>query len=169
MYSFERALHLSSIPAWWWSLPVVSLLPYVVTFSVTLYNGELPASISNNLSYIETEMWLNSRTLKLTFIWVLYPYLMLKDLMCEKLGTIVNGLFLIKFLFVFQSIREVTGYVLVALNQFEYLPLENLRIVRGTKLYEDRYALAIFLNYRKDGNFGLRELGLKNLTGKWSM
>lgn len=89
--------------------------------------------------------------------------------MCEKLGTIVNGLFLIKFLFVFQSIREVTGYVLVALNQFEYLPLENLRIVRGTKLYEDRYALAIFLNYRKDGNFGLRELGLKNLTGKWSM
>nr|XP_025042670.1 receptor tyrosine-protein kinase erbB-4 [Pelodiscus sinensis] len=63
-----------------------------------------------------------------------------------------------------RSIREVTGYVLVALNQFEYLPLENLRIIRGTKLYEDRYALEIFLNYRKDGNFGLRELGLKNLT-----
>lgn len=69
----------------------------------------------------------------------------------------------------FQSIREVTGYVLVALNQFEYLPLENLRIVRGTKLYEERYALAIFLNYRKDGNFGLRELGLRNLTGEWSL
>ncbi|ERE84723.1 receptor tyrosine-protein kinase erbB-4 [Cricetulus griseus] len=64
-----------------------------------------------------------------------------------------------------RSIREVTGYVLVALNQFRYLPLENLRIIRGTKLYEDRYALAIFLNYRKDGNFGLQELGLKNLTG----
>ncbi|DAA32466.1 TPA: v-erb-a erythroblastic leukemia viral oncogene homolog 4 [Bos taurus] len=63
-----------------------------------------------------------------------------------------------------RSIREVTGYVLVALNQFRYLPLENLRIIRGTKLYEDRYALAIFLNYRKDGNFGLQELGLKNLT-----
>nr|XP_055072329.1 receptor tyrosine-protein kinase erbB-4 isoform X2 [Misgurnus anguillicaudatus] len=63
-----------------------------------------------------------------------------------------------------RSIREVTGYVLVALNQFEYLPLENLRIVRGTRLYEDRYALAIFLNYRRDGNFGLRQLGLKNLT-----
>uniref|UniRef100_A0A8C9SYY9 Receptor protein-tyrosine kinase n=1 Tax=Scleropages formosus TaxID=113540 RepID=A0A8C9SYY9_SCLFO len=63
-----------------------------------------------------------------------------------------------------QSIREVTGYVLVALNQFEYLPLENLRIIRGTQLYEDRYALAIFLNYRRDGNFGLRRLGLKNLT-----
>ena len=70
----------------------------------------------------------------------------------------------------FQSIREVTGYVLVALNQFDYLPLENLRIIRGTKMYEDRYALAIFLNYRRDGNFGLRQLGLKNLTGMcaWS-
>nr|XP_019945291.1 PREDICTED: receptor tyrosine-protein kinase erbB-4-like [Paralichthys olivaceus] len=65
-----------------------------------------------------------------------------------------------------RSIREVTGYVLVALNQFDYLPLENLRIIRGTKLYEDRYSLAIFLNYRHDGNFGLRQLGLKNLTGE---
>uniref|UniRef100_A0A8C1NHZ9 Receptor protein-tyrosine kinase n=1 Tax=Cyprinus carpio TaxID=7962 RepID=A0A8C1NHZ9_CYPCA len=63
-----------------------------------------------------------------------------------------------------KSIREVTGYVLVALNQFDYLPLENLRIIRGTKLYEGRYALAIFLNYRRDDNFGLRQLGLKNLT-----
>ncbi|XP_028972487.2 receptor tyrosine-protein kinase erbB-4 isoform X2 [Esox lucius] len=63
-----------------------------------------------------------------------------------------------------KSIREVTGYVLVALNQFEYLPLENLRIVRGTKLYEGRYALAIFLNYRHDGQYGLKQLGLRNLT-----
>ncbi|KAI1899362.1 hypothetical protein AGOR_G00061000 [Albula goreensis] len=63
-----------------------------------------------------------------------------------------------------KSIREVTGYVLVALNQFDYLPLENLRIIRGTKLYEERYSLAIFLNYRRDGNFGLRQLGLRNLT-----
>ncbi|XP_047432604.1 receptor tyrosine-protein kinase erbB-4-like isoform X1 [Mugil cephalus] len=63
-----------------------------------------------------------------------------------------------------KSIREVTGYVLVALNQFEYLPLENLRIIRGTKLYEGRYSLAIFLNYRRDGYYGLRQLGLRNLT-----
>uniref|UniRef100_A0A671MN94 Receptor protein-tyrosine kinase n=1 Tax=Sinocyclocheilus anshuiensis TaxID=1608454 RepID=A0A671MN94_9TELE len=63
-----------------------------------------------------------------------------------------------------KSIREVTGYVLVALNQFDNLPLENLRIIRGAKLYEGRYALAIFLNYRRDGYFGLRQLGLKNLT-----
>ncbi|GLD63434.1 receptor tyrosine-protein kinase erbB-4 isoform X1 [Lates japonicus] len=65
-----------------------------------------------------------------------------------------------------QSIREVTGYVLVALNQFEYLPLENLRIIRGTKLYEGRYALAIFLNYRRDGAHGLKQLGLRNLTAR---
>uniref|UniRef100_A0A3B3I0D5 Receptor protein-tyrosine kinase n=1 Tax=Oryzias latipes TaxID=8090 RepID=A0A3B3I0D5_ORYLA len=63
-----------------------------------------------------------------------------------------------------KSIREVTGYVLVALNQFEYLPLENLRIIRGTTLYEGRYALAIFLNYRRDGNYGLKQLGLRSLT-----
>ncbi|TSK17733.1 Receptor tyrosine-protein kinase erbB-4 [Bagarius yarrelli] len=63
-----------------------------------------------------------------------------------------------------KSIREVTGYVLVALNQFDYLPLENLRIIRGAKLYEGRYALAIFLNYRRDDHFGLRQLGLNNLT-----
>ncbi|KAM4626942.1 receptor tyrosine-protein kinase erbB-4 [Discoglossus pictus] len=63
-----------------------------------------------------------------------------------------------------RSIREVTGYVLVALNQFDYLPLENLRIIRGSKLYDDSYALAIFLNYRKDGHYGLRELGLRSLT-----
>ncbi|KAG7280355.1 hypothetical protein CRUP_024147 [Coryphaenoides rupestris] len=63
------------------------------------------------------------------------------------------------------SIREVTGYVLVALNQFDHLPLENLRIIRGTKLYEGRYALAIFLNYRRDASYGLRQLGLRNLTG----
>lgn len=67
-----------------------------------------------------------------------------------------------------QSIREVTGYVLVALNQFDTLPLDNLRIIRGTKLYEGRYSLAIFLNYRRDGYYGLRQLGLRNLTGQGS-
>ncbi|XP_078716744.1 receptor tyrosine-protein kinase erbB-4-like [Lampetra fluviatilis] len=65
-----------------------------------------------------------------------------------------------------RAIREVSGYVLVAINEFERLPLENLRIVRGTKLYEDRYALSVFLNYRKHGGMrsGLKELRLSNLT-----
>ncbi|XP_036007422.1 receptor tyrosine-protein kinase erbB-3a isoform X3 [Fundulus heteroclitus] len=63
-----------------------------------------------------------------------------------------------------QSIREVTGYVLIAVNQFSRLPLDNLRLIRGTTLYEDRYALAVMLNYQKYGQHGLQELGLTTLT-----
>lgn len=110
---------------------------------------------------------------KNVFVWTL----LLKSTLLSSLAwNIISSLTLhvkyIKYisitpLFLFtQSIREVTGYVLVALNQFDYLPLENLRIIRGTKLYEDRYALAIFLNYRRDGYYGLKQLGLHNLTGQ---
>ncbi|XP_051985705.1 receptor tyrosine-protein kinase erbB-3a [Xyrauchen texanus] len=63
-----------------------------------------------------------------------------------------------------QSIREVTGYILIAINQFRHLPLEQLRVIRGTSLYEDRFALAILVNYQKDGVHGLKELGLTHLT-----
>uniref|UniRef100_A0A9J7X3T9 Receptor protein-tyrosine kinase n=1 Tax=Cyprinus carpio carpio TaxID=630221 RepID=A0A9J7X3T9_CYPCA len=63
-----------------------------------------------------------------------------------------------------QSIREVTGYILIAINQFRRLPLEQLRVIRGTSLYEDRFALAVLVNYQKDGVYGLRELGLTHLT-----
>ncbi|XP_066520621.1 receptor tyrosine-protein kinase erbB-3a [Hoplias malabaricus] len=63
-----------------------------------------------------------------------------------------------------KSIREVTGYVLIAINQFSYLPLENIRVIRGTSLYEDRFALAILVNYEKDGVQGLTKLGLTHLT-----
>ncbi|XP_016089139.1 receptor tyrosine-protein kinase erbB-3-like [Sinocyclocheilus grahami] len=63
-----------------------------------------------------------------------------------------------------QSIREVTGYILIAINQFRHLPLEQLRVIRGTSLYEDRFALAILVNYQKDGVYGLKELGLTHLT-----
>ncbi|KAL7891576.1 hypothetical protein AOLI_G00010520 [Acnodon oligacanthus] len=63
-----------------------------------------------------------------------------------------------------QSIREVTGYVLIAINQFRQLPLENIRVIRGTSLYEERFALAVLVNYQKDGEYGLRELGLTHLT-----
>uniref|UniRef100_A0A3B3ZZ49 Receptor protein-tyrosine kinase n=1 Tax=Periophthalmus magnuspinnatus TaxID=409849 RepID=A0A3B3ZZ49_9GOBI len=63
-----------------------------------------------------------------------------------------------------QSIREVTGYILLALNEFSRLPLEQLRVIRGSALYEDRYALAVMVNYQKDGHRGLQELGLTHLT-----
>ncbi|CAL8352882.1 unnamed protein product [Gadus morhua 'NCC'] len=63
-----------------------------------------------------------------------------------------------------QSIREVTGYILIGLNQFSRLPLDNLRVIRGTTLYEGRFALAVLVNYQKDGQYGLQELGLTHLT-----
>ncbi|KAM3872341.1 receptor tyrosine-protein kinase erbB-3b [Diretmus argenteus] len=62
------------------------------------------------------------------------------------------------------TIREVTGYVLIAMNLFQQLPLGQLRIIRGNNLYERRFALAVFFNYPKDGSRGLRYLGLTNLT-----
>ncbi|KAJ7999155.1 hypothetical protein DPEC_G00212470 [Dallia pectoralis] len=63
-----------------------------------------------------------------------------------------------------QSIKEVTGYVLIAVNQFSRLPLDQLRVIRGTILYEKRFALAVLLNYQIDGEHGLKELGLTHLT-----
>ncbi|KAJ8265668.1 hypothetical protein COCON_G00147670 [Conger conger] len=63
-----------------------------------------------------------------------------------------------------QSIREVTGYILIAINEFPHLPLAQLRVIRGNSLYEGRFALYVLLNYKKDGNYGLRELGLTHLT-----
>uniref|UniRef100_A0A8C4F3C9 Receptor protein-tyrosine kinase n=1 Tax=Dicentrarchus labrax TaxID=13489 RepID=A0A8C4F3C9_DICLA len=65
-----------------------------------------------------------------------------------------------------KTIREVTGYVLIAMNHFQEIPLGQLRVIRGNSLYERRFALSVFLNYPKDGSNGLRQLGLANLTGK---
>ncbi|XP_061074816.1 receptor tyrosine-protein kinase erbB-3-like [Conger conger] len=61
-----------------------------------------------------------------------------------------------------QSIQEVKGYVLIAVNMFSRLPLEQLRVIRGTTLYNDRYALTVIVNCQKE--HGLRELGLTHLT-----
>ncbi|KAK2862208.1 hypothetical protein Q5P01_001741 [Channa striata] len=63
-----------------------------------------------------------------------------------------------------QSIREVTGYVLIAVNEFSHLPLDHLRVIRGNTLYDDKYALTVMINYQKDGQHGLQELGLTRLT-----
>lgn len=59
----------------------------------------------------------------------------------------------------------MTGYVLLAVNRFSRLPLDNLRVIRGNVLYENQYALAVMINYQKDGEHGLQELGLTHLTG----
>ncbi|XP_041859442.1 receptor tyrosine-protein kinase erbB-3b isoform X2 [Melanotaenia boesemani] len=63
-----------------------------------------------------------------------------------------------------KTIREVTGYVLIAVNNFQEIPLGQLRVIRGNSLYDKHFALSIFLNYPKDGSNGLWQLGLVNLT-----
>lgn len=63
-----------------------------------------------------------------------------------------------------KTIREVTGYVLIAMNHFQDIPLGQLRVIRGNNLYERRFALSVFFNYPKEGSNGLMQLGLANLT-----
>ncbi|ETE68958.1 Receptor tyrosine-protein kinase erbB-3, partial [Ophiophagus hannah] len=63
-----------------------------------------------------------------------------------------------------QTIREVTGYVLIAMNVFTYLPLQNLRMIRGTQYYEDKYALYVVLNYEKNVTHALHQMGFNQLT-----
>lgn len=86
------------------------------------------------------------------------------------------------------SIREVTGYVLIANVYVQNLTLENLTIIRGDKLFrppsngavvpadqgsqesqrkEQGYALFVSLNYKKSSDsIGMRLLGLRSLTGE---
>lgn len=59
-----------------------------------------------------------------------------------------------------QDIKEVQGYVLIAENHVSAVGLQGLRIIRGTQLFQERYALAVL------GNVGLRQLGMRQLTGR---
>lgn len=54
---------------------------------------------------------------------------------------------------------------MIAVNEFSHLPLDQLRVIRGNTLYEDKFALAVIINYQKEGQHGLQELGLTHLTG----
>ncbi|NXV96510.1 ERBB2 kinase, partial [Calonectris borealis] len=63
-----------------------------------------------------------------------------------------------------QDIKEVQGYVLIAENQVSRLELQSLRIIRGTQLFQDRYALAVVGNAGPAGTPGLRQLGMRHLT-----
>uniref|UniRef100_A0A8B9I0X5 Receptor protein-tyrosine kinase n=1 Tax=Astyanax mexicanus TaxID=7994 RepID=A0A8B9I0X5_ASTMX len=62
----------------------------------------------------------------------------------------------------FLYIYDLTGYVLIATNQFSRLPLGQLRVIRGSTLYDQNWALSVFLNF--DGQTGLEEMGLTHLT-----
>lgn len=72
-----------------------------------------------------------------------------------------------------QSIQEVGGYVLIAMNEVAELPLVNLRLIRGQNLYEGRFALLVMSNYNRNHSSatlnytsGLRQLQLSSLTGR---
>lgn len=68
--------------------------------------------------------------------------------------------------FAFQSIKEVGGYVLIALNTVSRIPLENLRIIRGHSLYDGSFALSVISNYNKSTNKGTDQILLTSLTGR---
>ncbi|KAG7524444.1 melanoma receptor tyrosine-protein kinase-like [Solea senegalensis] len=70
-----------------------------------------------------------------------------------------------------QSIQEVSGYVLIAMNEVATIPLVNLRLIRGQNLYEGQFSLLVMSNYMKNhssitNNYtsGLRQLQLSSLT-----
>ncbi|XP_041829187.1 receptor tyrosine-protein kinase erbB-2 isoform X2 [Melanotaenia boesemani] len=61
-----------------------------------------------------------------------------------------------------QGIVEVQGYVLVAHVSVSLMPLDNLRIIRGSQLYNSNYSLVVVNNTL--GNQGLRTLRLRSLS-----
>ncbi|CAB1312110.1 unnamed protein product [Coregonus sp. 'balchen'] len=63
-----------------------------------------------------------------------------------------------------QGIVEVQGYVLIARVSVSVVPLDNLRIIRGSQLYNSSYALAVLDNTLPQGGAGLRVLRLRSLT-----
>ncbi|XP_029933786.1 receptor tyrosine-protein kinase erbB-2 [Myripristis murdjan] len=64
-----------------------------------------------------------------------------------------------------QGILEVQGYVLIAHVSASLVPLDNLRIIRGSQLYNSSYALAVFENTLEGAaGQGLRTLRLRSLT-----
>lgn len=68
------------------------------------------------------------------------------------------------------TIQEVEGYVLLAGNSVEYIPLTSLRIIRGEILFKTEksqnssYSLFVALNYSPHNGMGLKELRFVNLT-----
>uniref|UniRef100_A0A671YAM2 Receptor protein-tyrosine kinase n=1 Tax=Sparus aurata TaxID=8175 RepID=A0A671YAM2_SPAAU len=70
-----------------------------------------------------------------------------------------------------QSIQEVGGYVLIAMNEVATIPLDNLKLIRGQNLYEGQFALLVMSNYNRNHSSptvnytsGLRQLQLSSLN-----
>uniref|UniRef100_A0A8C2XJK9 Receptor protein-tyrosine kinase n=1 Tax=Cyclopterus lumpus TaxID=8103 RepID=A0A8C2XJK9_CYCLU len=49
-----------------------------------------------------------------------------------------------------QTIQEVGGYVLIAMNEAADVPLLNLKLIRGQNLYENQFALLVMSNYNRN-------------------
>ncbi|XP_048773673.2 epidermal growth factor receptor-like isoform X3 [Ostrea edulis] len=68
------------------------------------------------------------------------------------------------------NIEEVSGYVLIASVTAEYVPLTNLKIIRGNELFNfknNSYSLFVALNHQETGvrgKIGLKELWFTNLS-----
>ena len=70
----------------------------------------------------------------------------------------------------FENIREVHGYVLVAMNLVDRLPLTSLRVIRGLQLFQSKsasssYSLFVAGN-SVNTSLGLRRLELPGLMGE---
>ena len=71
------------------------------------------------------------------------------------------------------SIREVTGYVLIANVYAQNVTLENLTIIRGDTLYvpdtkskkRSSEGYALFVSYNSRTDIGMRFLDLRSLAG----
>ena len=70
-----------------------------------------------------------------------------------------------------ESIREVNGYVLIVAVYTDYIPLHNLRIIRGRELllHDKRYyGLYMMHNGRPDDlSVGIQELRFQSLHGQY--
>ncbi|KAM8980771.1 LOW QUALITY PROTEIN: receptor tyrosine-protein kinase erbB-3-like [Sarcophilus harrisii] len=63
-----------------------------------------------------------------------------------------------------KCIREVTGYVLISMNEFSDLSLSNLRLIRGAQVYGRKFAIFVSLNYNTNSSQALRQFCLNQLT-----
>ena len=67
---------------------------------------------------------------------------------------------------VVQGIVEVQGYVLVADVTVDLIPLDNLRVIRGSQRYGANYSLVVLNNTKGPQGPGLRTLRMRSLTGE---
>ena len=68
-------------------------------------------------------------------------------------------------LFLFSKF-QVEGYVLLVGIYTDNLYLDNLRLIRGTTLFKDKYSLYVSLVFRKGTTFGIEHLGFRSLQGR---